>query len=244
LVGRGAGIGTQLSVLRFLAKRDLIDAGIPSFHAEGFPHVGRTTADERLGRTAWVVPITIEMLNWGDVYRNLRKRVPEDVYRRGHEVVAAQMVDGETALVRLAAGSEEAFDLVVFADGYRSVGRRLLFPEAELQYCGYVLWRGLLEERDLDDSDPLEGTMTRVGYDEGYCVFYFVPGHAGSVAKGERWVNWACYTRLPAEELARFLTDRTGRRRSHSLPPGAVRTPGGRSPDQAPRPRRVSPVFR
>jgi 2-polyprenyl-6-methoxyphenol hydroxylase-like FAD-dependent oxidoreductase len=64
--------------------------------------------------------------------------------------------------------------------------------------------------------------MTRVGYGEGYGAFYFVPGHAGSVAKGERWVNWACYKPLPAEDLAHFLTDRTGRRRSHSLPPGTV----------------------
>jgi len=163
------------------------------------------------------------MLNWGDLYRNLRGRVPEDVYRSGHEMVDARMADEGTVLVRLTDGREEAFDLVVFADGYRSVGRRLLFPEAELQYRGHVLWRGILEERGLGDADPLEGTMTRVGYGEGYCVFYFVPGHAGSVAKGERWVNWACYMPLPAEELARFLTDRTGRRRSHTLPPGSVR---------------------
>ena len=163
------------------------------------------------------------MLNWGDLYHNLRRRVPEDVYRSGREVADARMADEETVLVRLADGREEVFDLVVFADGYRSVGRRLLFPEAELQYRGYVLWRGILKERDLNDADPLEGTMTRVGYGEGYGVFYFVPGHAGSVAKGERWVNWACYTPLPAEELAQFLTDRTGRRRSHSPPPGSVR---------------------
>ena len=38
-----------------------------------------------------------------------------------------------------------------------------------------VLWRGILEERELSDSAPLEGVMTRVGYSEGYCVFYFVP---------------------------------------------------------------------
>lgn len=223
LVGRGAGIGTQLSVLRSLVEHDLVDADMPHFHAENLPHVGRTTADERLGRTAWSIPITIEMLNWGDLYHNLRRRVPEDVYRSGREVADARMADEETVLVRLADGREEVFDLVVFADGYRSVGRRLLFPEAELQYRGYVLWRGILKERDLNDADPLEGTMTRVGYGEGYGVFYFVPGHAGSVAKGERWVNWACYTPLPAEELAQFLTDRTGRRRSHSLPPGSVR---------------------
>lgn len=60
LVGRGAGIGTQLSVLRSLVERDMIDADMPHFHAEGFPHVGRTTADDRLGRTAWMAPVTMD----------------------------------------------------------------------------------------------------------------------------------------------------------------------------------------
>ena len=30
-----------------------------------------------MGFIPWVVPVTIELLNWGDLYRNLRKRVPE-----------------------------------------------------------------------------------------------------------------------------------------------------------------------
>lgn len=228
LEGRGAGIGTQLSVLRSLVERGLIDADMPYFHAEGFhadgfPHVGRTTADERLGHTAWVAPITTELLNWGDLYRSLRERVPDGAYRQGREVTSARMADRERPVLGFADESEEEFDLVVFADGYRSLGRRLLFPDAQLRYRGYVLWRGLLEETDLDDGEPLEGMMTRVGYSGGYCVFYFVPGHAGSVARGERWVNWACYAPIPAQELPRFLTDRTGRRRTHSLPPSSVR---------------------
>jgi 2-polyprenyl-6-methoxyphenol hydroxylase-like FAD-dependent oxidoreductase len=223
LTGRGAGIGTQMSVLRALRERDLIDVDMPYFHAKGFPHVGRTTAGDRLGRTAWVAPITTELLNWGDLYRNLRKRLPDTVYHQGHEVTAAQMADGEPVVLQLADGSEQAFDVVVFADGYWSLGRRLLFPEVALQYRGYVLWRGVLEERELTESAPLEGVMTRVGYSEGYCAIYFVPGHAGSAAKGTRWVNWACYTRVSAAELSHFLTDRTGRQHTGSLPPGTMR---------------------
>src|SRR5690349_7535201 len=109
--------------------------------------------------TAWVAPITIELLNWGDLYRNLRKRVPDAVYHQGREVTATQMADGESVVLQLADGTEEVFDIVVFADGYWSLGRRLLFPEAALQYRGYVAWRGVLEERDLNDSAPLEGVM-------------------------------------------------------------------------------------
>jgi 2-polyprenyl-6-methoxyphenol hydroxylase-like FAD-dependent oxidoreductase len=223
LTGRGAGIGTPMSVIQSLVERHLIDANMPYFHVERIPHIGRTTTDERLGRTAWEIPVTIELLNWGDLYRNLRRHVPDEVYHRGREVTGAEMGDGEMVVVQLADGSEEVFDLVVFADGYRSLGRRLLFPDAELEYRGYVLWRGVLEEKDLNDSEPFEGRLNRVGYAEGHGVFYFVPGRDSSVAKGDRWINWAIYVRVPAEELPHFLTDKRGRRRTGSVPPGHMR---------------------
>jgi 2-polyprenyl-6-methoxyphenol hydroxylase-like FAD-dependent oxidoreductase len=223
LQGRGAGIGTSLSVLQSLIDRNLIDADMPYFHVEGFPHIGRTTATERLGRTAWTVPIATELLNWGDLYRNLRKRVPDRTYHSGCEVTSAWMADQETVIVQLADGRKQTFNLVIFADGYQSRGRQLLFPDVNLQYRGYVLWRGILEESNLNDSKPLEGLMNRVGHPQGYCVFYFVPGQNSSVAKGERWINWACYLRVPAEALPHFLTDRTGRVRTHSIPPGTMR---------------------
>jgi len=220
LTGRGAGIGTPLSVIHSLVERHLIDADMPYFHVECIPHIGRTTTAERLGRTAWVIPVTIELLNWGDLYRNLRRHVPDEIYHQGREVSGAEMADDATVLLQFADGSEEPFDLVIFADGYRSLGRRLLFPEVELDYRGYVLWRGVLEEQDLDNAEPFEGMLNRVGYSEGHGVFYFVPGLDSSVARGERWVNWAIYVRVPAEQLPGFLTDRTGRQRSGSLPPG------------------------
>jgi 2-polyprenyl-6-methoxyphenol hydroxylase-like FAD-dependent oxidoreductase len=133
------------------------------------------------------------------------------------------MLNRERALLQFSDGREETFDLAIFADGYRSLGRRLLFPKTALDYRGYVLWRGVLEERELADSAPFEGKLNRVGYREGHGVFYFVPGRNNSVAPGERWVNWAIYVRVPAEDLPAFLTDRKGRRRSGSLPPGNMR---------------------
>jgi 2-polyprenyl-6-methoxyphenol hydroxylase-like FAD-dependent oxidoreductase len=190
------------------------------------PFVGRTAADDRLGHTAWVWPISLAAMNWGDLWRNLRKRVPDSIYHQGRAVTDAKSVDGgRRAVVQLDDGSQRSFDLVIFADGYRSLGRRLLCLEVDLQYCGYALWRGVLDEKDLDDSDPLEGLMPRLSYKglAGHIILYFVPGHNGSTAKGKRWVNWAAYIPVLAEELPGFLTDRQGRQHSGSLPPGAMR---------------------
>ena len=225
LKGRGAGIATPRSMLQYLIERDLIDADLPNFPGAAMPFVGRTRADDHLGHIAWVWPISLAAMNWGDLWRNLRRRVPDTIYHQGRAVTDAKTVDGGKAVVQLDDGSQQTFDLVIFADGYRSLGRRLLFPEVDLQYCGYVLWRGVLDEKDLDDSDPLEASMPRLSYKglSGHVVIYFVPGHNGSTARGERWVNWAAYIPVSADELPGFLTDRQGRQRTGSLPPGAMR---------------------
>ena len=223
LKGRGAGIGTPMSAIAALIDRDLIDMDMPYFHVEYLPHIGRTNAEDPLGRTAWVIPAQIELLNWGDLYRNLRKRVPDEIYHQGYEVTSAANTDRDSVTVLFDDKSVEEFDLVIFADGYRSLGRRLIFPGADVRYRGYVLWRGVLEEADLDDSEPLEGMLCRIGYAAGHCVFYLVPGQDGAVRKGRRWVNWAMYVRLPESELPQFLVDKDGQRQPGALPPGSMR---------------------
>jgi 2-polyprenyl-6-methoxyphenol hydroxylase-like FAD-dependent oxidoreductase len=225
LKGRGAGIGTPVSMLKALIEHDLLDADFPYFALADMPFIGRTSAGDRLGHTAWVLPVSLALLNWGDLYRDLRKRVPDEIYHQGFYVVGAGMSDANTAELRLQDGDVREFDLVIFADGYQSFGRRLLCPDTDIQYRGYVLWRGILDEKELDDTAPLETNIPRLTYKglSGHLVLYFVPGHDGSVAKGERLVNWAAYIPVTAEELPDFLIDRDGRQRPGSIPPGGMR---------------------
>jgi 2-polyprenyl-6-methoxyphenol hydroxylase-like FAD-dependent oxidoreductase len=151
--------------------------------------------------------------------------VPDAIYHQGRAVQDARMVSEQTAVLRFEDGSTREFDLVIFADGFQSLGRRLLFPDTDVQYCGYVGWRGLLAEQHLGESAPLEGALTKVVYRgiPGHLVVYFVPGPSGSVSVGERTVNWVAYVAVPAEELPELLTDRSGQRHAHSLPPGGMR---------------------
>ncbi len=225
LIGRGAGIGTPASMVRSLIKRDLLDADFPYFSLSEMPFAGRTTADDRLGHTAWVMPISLALLNWGDLHRNLRRRVDDNLYHQGTAVTGAMMTGKESVQLQFDDGETATFDLAIFADGYRSLGRQLLFPQVELSYRGYVLWRGVLEEKELDDSAPLETAVPRLTYKglSGHLILYFVPGRDGSVAKGERRVNWAAYIPVSAEELPGFLVDREGQQRTSSIPPGSMR---------------------
>lgn len=225
LVGRGAGIGTTLGMINSLIENDMIDADFPYFRLNEMPFVGRRDADDRLGQTAWVMPIDIALLNWGDLYKNLRKRVPDNIYHAGKTVVSADMSSNNKATLTLDDGSQHVFDLLIFADGYRSMGRHLLFPDVDIAYRGYVLWRGVLEEKDLADSTPLETYIPRLSYKglPGHLVLYFVPGKNGSIEPGERWVNWAAYIPVTEEALPAFLVDKNGRQHTSSMPPGLMR---------------------
>jgi 2-polyprenyl-6-methoxyphenol hydroxylase-like FAD-dependent oxidoreductase len=165
------------------------------------------------------------LLNWGDLYAQLRRRVPEECYRPGVTATDVGAAEGGRVRLSLENGREHETDLALFADGYRSLGRRLLFPDSQLNYRGYVLWRGVLEERELGDPAPLETSLHRLHYNglAGNAVFYLVPGRGGSVARGSRWVNWAAYLPVPPGDLPGFLVDREGRHQEMSIPPGLMR---------------------
>ena len=88
LKDRGAGLGVPASVIATFITRDLIDADLPYFPAPAFLRICRTAQEPRYGRLAWAQPATLAALNWGGLFRNLRKRVPAGVYRTRQQVTA------------------------------------------------------------------------------------------------------------------------------------------------------------
>jgi 2-polyprenyl-6-methoxyphenol hydroxylase-like FAD-dependent oxidoreductase len=222
LKDRGAGIGVPASVIDTFIARDLVDADLAYFPAPAFLRICRTADESRYGRLAWAQPAKLAALNWGGLYRNLRQRVPPSVYRTRHHVIGlAELPDTRVALT-FADGDSMAFDLVVCADGYASLGRQTLFPQVALRYAGYVLWRGHIPESALTESPPLEVGIRCVGYPGGHGIFYFVPGANDSVRAGHRLVNWGVYVPVGLSELTRFMTDKAGVVHQGSLPPGMM----------------------
>lgn len=225
LVGRGGGIGTPLPVLEALVEQDLLDGDFPHLLGTAMPFVVKTDAEPQRGRAPWEVPLSIAVFHWSALWNGLRSRVPDDAYTEGVEVLSADHDGRDRARLELNDGSVRRPDLAIFADGYRSLGRRRMFPEVDLRYRGYMLWRGLLPEARLGDPAMLGSDLPRLSYPDapGHLVAYLVPGEDGSAEPGRRLVNWAAYIELPEHDLEGFMVDRDGAQRTGTLPPGMIR---------------------
>jgi 2-polyprenyl-6-methoxyphenol hydroxylase-like FAD-dependent oxidoreductase len=161
------------------------------------------------------------LLNWAHLYQRLRRCVPDDLYRRDAAVERIEATPHGTTL-HLVPGSSLDFDLVVCADGYRSLGRGLIDPGAGLVYRGMVLWRGLLPERDIR-VDALDGCdLLRPVYQGGHGVVYYIPGSGQSTERGQRLLMWGYYLQVPESALASVLVDDQERQQSSSVPFGKV----------------------
>jgi 2-polyprenyl-6-methoxyphenol hydroxylase-like FAD-dependent oxidoreductase len=221
LVARGAGIATVTPLLDALVDRDLIDSDMPRFAAGAMRWVGRD-GNSPSGRVLGTDPggLPMSTLTWRDLYTQLRRRMPPAALASGRTVTAIEPT-AHGASLHLADGSRHSYDLVVCADGARSLGRSTLFPEAALSYRGYVLWRGLVPQRSTGTA-MLEDGGVRCGYLGGHGVFYLVPSTNPDLGDGACDVNWGLYLRVPEAELAATLTDRLGRRSNASVAAGML----------------------
>lgn len=197
---RGAGIAIPHTLRERLIADDYLDADYPFWPAEERRWVVAEGGNPT-GRLLWSQPGKASLNNWSILWRALRSRVDDAVYRDG-AVVAGFVDKGDSVEARLEDGSVEAFDVLVGADGYRSKVRATLFPATEPEYAGYVLWRGNYAESRVDERGPLEAADTAnawytVCFPGGHGVFYMIPGDADRAEPGHRRVNWAIYAAAP-----------------------------------------------
>jgi 2-polyprenyl-6-methoxyphenol hydroxylase-like FAD-dependent oxidoreductase len=223
LKDRGAGITISLSLFKTLIERGLVDFDMSHFPAEKRPFVIRSSEDSNgLGRIIWEQPIAVALTSWDVLYRNLRSRVPDDIYFQGREVTALHEIDGNPVSLQFSDGQKLLFDLVICAEGHNSLGRSMLFPDRHIEYAGYIAWRGLIEEKLVPDIQPFEGRLSFAVYEFGHCVLYIVPGRNEETEIGKRRLNWVLYENVADKDLPRVLTDVQGVVHKTSLPPGAV----------------------
>jgi len=220
LVSRGAGIVAATAPWQDMMAHGLIAGALPACRAGYSRFVTRAPGT---GQQRWLgdVQMSFTLLNWAHLYQSLRRRVPDDLYRSDAAVERIEVAPHGATLHLLPGGSLD-FDLVVCADGYRSLGRGLIDPGAAPVYRGMVLWRGLLPERDIR-VDALDGSdLLRPVYQGGHGVVYYIPGSGQSTERGQRLLMWGYYLQVPESALASVLVDDRERQQSGSVPFGKV----------------------
>jgi 2,6-dihydroxypyridine 3-monooxygenase len=218
LQARGAGIAVLDETLRYPVERLGIPAGQISSSTEWIRFL------ERDGTIGHEQRHHYRFSSWNTIYRTLLDALDPERYVLDREMSTfASDVDGVS--VRFADGDEIRADLLVCADGINSVSRQAMLPEVAPRYAGYVAWRGVLAEADLSAASfqALHDALTYQLLPDSHILVYPIPGLDGAVDEGRRLMNIVWYRNVPEDELPALLTDRTGRPRTVSLPPGAAR---------------------
>ena len=101
--------------------------------------------------------------------------------------VARLEQDADQVTAHFADGSSATAELLVGADGFRSAVRAVVAPEVVPIYCGYVGWRGLVEESAFSPAfAPVFAQFTFLFPGHGEFIGYPIPGLNDSAEPGKR----------------------------------------------------------
>lgn len=216
LDSRGGGIVLQADVVMALKKAGIATDKLGVDALERY-YLQKNGQIERMAMRQ-------TLTSWNILYRSIRRHFPDEHYHQG-KVLAQVESKGAKVTATFTDGGCETADLLIGADGPNSTVRQQLLPTYQPQYAGYVAYRGLIEEAELPAEAAEIFTERFVFYDfpNSHILAYVIPGENESLVSGKRRFNWVWYVNYDEKmELAHLLTDKNGKHRKHSVPPGMM----------------------
>src|SRR6195952_3198683 len=220
LASRGLGIAAhdELEIL-FTA------AGAKMPQPLGIEVTGRSAFD-RTGKLIASFDFPQHLAAWTGVFNSLNAAFPKERYHNGWELVGID-THGSGSRANFANGRTVEADLIVGADGFRSVVRSVFAPQVKPRYAGYVAWRGVVEESALSPEFRAK-TISQFAFvfpRASEFIGYPVPGDDGSADLGRRRYNFLWYYPVSSgAALDDVLTDDKGRLHEYSIPPPLIRS--------------------
>lgn len=105
-------------------------------------------------------------------------------------------------------------DLVLVADGVTSSTRRILLPDVNRKYAGYICWRGTVPEELVEEKwNQLYSEKLSIHINKNdYILMYTVPTDDGDFSPGKRLHNFCWYSTIPdgSPEMRDIFTDVKG----------------------------------
>jgi len=218
LESRGAGIVTHPEL--FAALRE---AGVVVDASLGIQVQERITLDmdgSRIGTLRYPQILTA----WGRLFALLSAAFPAERYHGG-KILSSFHQDPSSVTAQFADGESVSADLLIAADGLRSIVRQTLVANANPQYAGYIAWRGMVEESVLS-ARALKEMFPYFAFglpEHEQMIAYPVAGKNNTVEPGKRRYNFVWYR--PADEattLRDMVTDATGKIWPDGIPPPLI----------------------
>ncbi len=178
---------------------------------------------DKSGRIVAERPFPQTMTSWNRLYDMLKNVFPAERYRMGMTLERVEQNENKVTAC-FASGERVEAHLLIGADGLRSTVRSQFLPEVKPYYPGYIAWRCLTDEADLSPST--HATMFDryivcvVPGQQG--IGYVVPGPDYSTEPGRRQLNVVWYHPVAENDLARMMTDDSGRYFPNGIPPALL----------------------
>jgi 2-polyprenyl-6-methoxyphenol hydroxylase-like FAD-dependent oxidoreductase len=207
---RGGGLGVDLELSAHIREQ-----------AEAPPHLALTRRRVWFAGNEHEEPLKTHVTSYGALWRWLRAGLVE---------TNTPMLFGERASwdeslnaihsprLMLADSRTLDFDLLVFADGGDSRGRRCIVGEEQTRrYAGYVLWRGLVRAVALDPKHNLVDRLHLANAGAHHFVAYPIPTTDALRRLNERILNWGWYFPLAEGELLALVGENGDGQAPHAI---------------------------
>jgi 2-polyprenyl-6-methoxyphenol hydroxylase-like FAD-dependent oxidoreductase len=217
LSGRGAGIATYDELA------DLV------FKATGNNQVLGTKAKTRVSldikgniNSSYDYPQVYTI--WQYLFSLLRNNIKNSKYFMNDDCIKI-IQDGESATALFSNGKKKKSDLIIIANGMKSVIRKYVDQNAIPQYAGYVGWRGVVNEKDISvESLKIlsEYFVIVLPFNQQIASYPIAGEGENPFDKGNRRINWIWYKPATEKDLKKLFLGKSGKQYKDGIPPNEI----------------------
>ena len=218
LSGRGAGIATYDELA------DLV------FKATGNNQVLGTKAKTRVSldikgniNSSYDYPQVYT--SWQHLFSLLRNNIKNSKYFMNDDCIKI-IQDDESATALFSNGKKKKSDLIIIANGMKSVIRKYVDQNAIPQYAGYVGWRGVVNEKDISvESLKIlsEYFVIVLPFNQQIASYPIAGEGKNPFDKGNRRINWIWYKPATGKDLKKLFFGKSGKQYKDGIPPNEIR---------------------
>lgn len=188
LKSKGAGLALPKELISRLIKEELLDPDFPST-----PITQRVNcALDRTDNARHMVTHSVDVagVNWQHLREGLIRQLPENLV--SYQSKVTNVVHGSKITLTINGKESKDFDIVIFADGHRSLGRRTFFPHLNPNFAQSILWRGLLKDPPEEMIQDLQHRILNVFSKNSLAFFYLIP----DLDPRKCLLNWGIYEKV------------------------------------------------